>query len=59
MLERARDSGDPWGGQFYGGRANVFRAAVRGGWLEVGTGALTEEGRRVLAEHGCRRRVAA
>ena len=49
MLRRARDAGDPWGGQFYGGRVNVFQAAVKGGWLEAGTRALTEEGRRALA----------
>jgi hypothetical protein len=48
MLQSARDTGDPWGGQFHGGRANVFRAAVRGGWLEAGTGAITEAGRQLL-----------
>ena len=48
MLQGARDTGDPWGGQYHGGRANVFRAAVRGGWLEAGTGAVTEAGRQLL-----------
>lgn len=59
MLQRARDDGDPFGGKSYGGLVNVFRAAVLGGWLETGTGAITEEGRKVLAAREGRRQDAA
>ena len=54
-LDKIRDDGDPFGGKSYGGLVNVFRAAVRGGWLEAGTGAITEEGRKVLAAREGRR----
>jgi len=34
------------------------RAAVRGGWLEAGSGVITEEGRKVLAAREGRRQEA-